>query len=52
MRYSEDWLAKIRSTPHYEKRMSWDDVYEYYNFDNAQVRDEQKVVIFPEGVWM
>ena len=52
MRYSEDWLAKIRSTPFYEKRMSWDDVYKYYHFDNPRVRDEQKVVIFPEGVWM
>ena len=52
MRYSEDWLAKIRSTPFYERRMSWDDIYKYYHFDNARVRDEQKVVIFPEGVWM
>lgn len=52
MRYSEDWLAKISSTPFYEKRMSWDDVYKYYHFDNPRVRDEQKVVIFPEGVWM
>ncbi|MBR0294418.1 MAG: hypothetical protein IJQ67_00745 [Bacilli bacterium] len=52
MRYSEDWLAKIRSTPFYERRMSWNDVYEYYHFDKAQVREEQKVVIFPEGVWM
>lgn len=52
MRYSEDWLAKIRSTPFYEKRMSWDDVYKHYHFDRAQVREEQKVVIFPEGVWM
>lgn len=52
MRYSEDWLAKIRSTPFYERRMSWDDVYKYYHFDNPRVRDEQKVVIFPEGVWM
>ena len=52
MRYSEDWLAKIRSTPFYEKRMSWDDVYKYYHFDNPRVRDQQKVVIFPEGVWM
>lgn len=52
MRYSEDWLAKIRSTPFFEKRMSWDDVYKYYHFDNPRVRDEQKVVIFPEGVWM
>lgn len=52
MRYSEDWLAKIRSTPFYERRMSWGDVYKYYHFDNARVREEQKVVIFPEGVWM
>jgi len=52
MRYSEDWLAKIRSTPFYEKRMSWKDIYEYYHFDNARLRDEQKLVIFPEGVWM
>ena len=52
MRYSEDWLAKIRSTLFYEKCMSWDDVYKYYHFNNPQVRDEQKVVIFPEGVWM
>jgi len=52
MRYSEDWLAKIRSTPFYERRMSWGDVYKHYHFDNAHVRDEQKVVIFPEGVWM
>lgn len=52
MRYSEDRLAKIRSTPFYERRMSWKDVYEYYHFDNAQVRDEQKLVIFPEGVWL
>ena len=52
MRYSEDWLAKIRSTPFYERRMSWNDIYEYYHFDDAQVREEQKLVIFPEGVWM
>ena len=52
MKYSEDWLAKISSTPFYEKRMSWKDVYEYYHFDNARLRDEQKLVIFPEGVWM
>lgn len=52
MIYSEDWLAKIRTAPSYEKRMSWDDVYRYYHFDNAQVREEQKLVIFPEGVWM
>lgn len=52
MRYSEDWLAKIRSTPFYERRMSWDDVYKYYHFDNEKVREEQKLVIFPEGVWM
>lgn len=52
MRYSEDWLAKIRSTPFYERRMSWDDVYKYYHFDNEQTREEEKVVIFPEGVWM
>jgi hypothetical protein len=52
MRYSEDWLAKISSTPFYEKRMSWDDIYKHYHFDNPRVRDEQKVVIFPEGVWM
>jgi hypothetical protein len=32
--------------------MSWKDVYEYYHFDNARVRDEQKLVIFPEGVCM
>jgi hypothetical protein len=50
MRYSEDWLAKISSTPFYEKRMSWKDIYEYYHFDNARLRDEQKLVIFPEGV--
>ena len=52
MRYSEDWLAKIRSTPFYERRMSWKDIYEHYHFDDAQVREEQKLVIFPEGVWM
>lgn len=52
MKYSEDWLAKICSTPFYERRMSWGDVYKYYHFDNPRVRDEQKVVIFPEGVWM
>ena len=52
MKYSEDWLAKIRSTPFYERRMSWDDIYKHYHFDNARVRDEQKLVIFPEGVWM
>ena len=52
MRYSEDWLAKIRSIPFYEKRMSWDDVYKYYHFDNAHTREEEKVVIFPEGIWM
>lgn len=52
MRYSEDWLAKIRSIPFYEKRMSWDDVYKYYHFDNEQTRKEEKVVIFPEGIWM
>ena len=52
MRYSKDWLAKIRSTPFYERRMSWNDIYEYYHFDDAQVREEQKLVIFPEGVWM
>lgn len=52
MKYSEDWLAKISSTPFYEKLMSWKDVYEYYHFDNARLRDEQKLVIFPEGVWM
>ena len=52
MRYSEDWLAKIRSTPFYERHMSWNDIYEHYHFDNAQVREEQKLVVFPEGVWM
>ena len=52
MRYSEDWLAKIRSTPFYERRMSWNDIYEHYNFDKAEVREEQKLVVFPEGVWM
>lgn len=52
MRYSEDWLAKIRSTPFYEKRMSWDDIYEYYHFDSAHIREKQNVVIFPEGIWM
>lgn len=52
MRYSEDWLAKIRSTPFYEKRKSWDDVYKHYHFDNAHTREVQKLVIFPEGVWM
>jgi len=52
MRYSEDWLAKIRSTPFYERRMSWKDIYEHYHFDNAQVREEQKLVILPEGLWI
>jgi len=52
MKYSEDWLAKIRSTPFYERRMSWDDIYKHYHFDNAHTREVQKLVIFPEGVWM
>ena len=52
MRYSEDWLAKIRSTPFYERRMSWKDIYEHYHFDNAQVREEQKLVVLPEGLWI
>lgn len=52
MRYSEDWLAKIRSTPFYERRMSWDDIYKHYHFDDARVIEKEKVVIFPEGVWM
>ena len=52
MRYSEDWVAKIRSTPFYERRMSWKDIYEHYHFDNAQVREEQKLVVLPEGLWI
>lgn len=52
MKYSEDWLTKINSAPSYTKNMSWNDIYKYYRFDNENVREEQKLVIFPESVWM
>lgn len=52
MKYSEDWLDKIRGIGNFRQQYTWVEICERYGFDKDYMKKQYKAVILDEGVWM
>lgn len=52
MRYSEDWLDKIRIKSNFHQEHTWNDICKLFRFDESHIRKCHNAVILDKGVWM